>query len=306
MVTNPAKMASARLSTASGIPYKLLKQGMNVTMASSTFTETYLMRVVDVAAFIVESFPPPTMIGNIYVPGWPRACPGNRWLTTSAVSFAGLHSDLPTDIWQIDPGAPAGTYLDMLQVEVSYETAKPQEEYDPKDPETFLKHSVSAGGEFLVLPPKHMVGEDSGAIKDFQIPLTKVVPTIEHSLDWSYVLYPPWTAIRDQLGTVNDYAIPLFNNAPPETVLFMSLTGEQQITTAGAKPWSLSYKFSQKQVMQTFTVAGKDVEVSCGWNHLYNPSVAGFERVLRKHPVSGKLYAMYEKSDFLDLFTTEE
>jgi hypothetical protein len=145
-----------------------------------------------------------------------------------------------------------------------------------------------------MIPPKNtkVGGEDN---KDFGAPITKIIPTLEHSLDWEYVIDPPWTDIRLQLGTVNDAAIPLFNNAPIETVLFMSLSGEQNWTTAGAKPWSLSYKFSERNIFQ------EEGDNPATWNHVYNPSTNKFERIKRKDP-AGEEVDMYAKSDFKDLF----
>jgi hypothetical protein len=206
-------------------------------------------------------------------------------------------------MWQNDTGAASGSYGELLQVTIQYETGNAEQDYNPADPETFLRHSVTAGGEFLVLPPKNttFVAEDSdgnetgqAANKDFQVPSVKMLPTMEHTLDWSYVVSPPWSTIRDQLGTVNDSAITLFNSAPAETVMFMSLQGEQQFTTGGVRPWSLSYKFSEKNITEGSR--------NYGWNHVYNPSKPGFERLKRRDPNTGTLSPLYEESDFLKLF----
>jgi hypothetical protein len=296
MAINPAKMSQARLQTRGGIPYKLVKQSLDLTIDSSSMSEVYLIRATDIAAFIAESFPPPTLVGATIIPGFPRQCPGNIWLRTENLSIESVIDALPTDMWNADPSAPAGTYVDMVNVKIDYATAKPPEEHDPGDPETYLKHSVSAGGEFLMLPPKNLEGDTTGPIKDFHLPMMKVIPTIEHSLDWSYVLNPPWQSIRSQLGTVNSGTFAYFNNAPPESVLFMSLTGEQQVLTDGARPWSLSYKFSEKYFVDNGTI--------CTWNHLYNPAKGGFERIRRKDPVSGSLSDMYSQSNFISLFQT--
>lgn len=300
MASNPASLADARLQTAGGIRYKLVKQSLSITHDQATAQEIYLIRVQDIDDFCLESFPLPTFVGLLFFPGWPRKLPGNPYLLTKQVDIEGLTDELPTDMWRVDTGAPAGTYQDIVKATITYEAKPSEDNFNPQDPVTWLKHSVTTGGEFLCLSPKNTKWESSGDMKDFHTPITKILPTIEHSLDWSYVLYPPWTTIRNYLGTVNDAVIPLFNNAPEETVLFTSLTGDQSYTLQGAMPWNLSYKFSERHITE-----GSDDQI--GWNHVYNPSTGKFEKLLRQNPDDSEDDGrpLYESNNFLNLFQAE-
>ena len=258
------------------------------------------MRTSDIVNFIAESFPSPTWANGFWFPGRKRTMPGNGYLISRRLRFESIDTGLPSDFWSYDSGAPAATYESLCRCTIEYETGQAQDEINPEDPTTFLEHSITAGGEFLIIPPTNINWGENGEEqnKGHQAPVTKILPTIEHTLNWRYVRNPPWSTIRNQLGTLNDAVLAIFNDAPAETVMFMSVQAEQKYTTGGIKPWSMSYKFSERNVTD-------DGEQDIGWNHAYNPTKPGFQRLKRKKTADNSLADLYDQSDFSELFKGE-
>lgn len=300
-MTNPATdFSGTRLSTpVYGIPYKLEKQTLDVEENSSSASETIIMRTSDIVEMIAESFPPPTWTNGYWFPGRKRHMPGNGYLLSRRLRFESIDTGLPSDFWQYDSGAPSGTYESLCRCTIEYATGQDQDEVDPADPTTFLEHTVTAGGEFLIIPPSNTNWGENGETenKSHQVPITKILPTLEHTLRWSYVRNPPWTTIRNQLGTLNNATLGIFNDAPAETVMFMSIQAEQRYTTTGVKPWSIDYKFSERNITDNDTDG-------IGWNYAYNPAEAKFVRLKRKLS-DGTLVDLYDSSPFQDLFKGE-
>jgi hypothetical protein len=313
---------ATRRFTAGGIRYRLLEgyPRLSYTEESLTAEEQYLIRASDLEAFFLESIPPPVVLFNTVI--WParRRLPGSSVMVTKEVSGEPFTSAKPGDPFSVDTGAPnySDTYDPLYRISIKYEaTRESDEDRDETDPETFLDHSVSAGGQFMNLPAASMdsAGEDppptddpnypvedypqgppgttTEAITEPQIGITKVIPTVEHTLKWSFVIKPKWDRIYGALGTVNSKSISIFHNAPTDTVLFMGVSGTQKYLWSGRNlsvaPWSLDFKFSQRSF--------KDGDKQITWQHYYRPKTKKWEVPLRNGTD-----LIYRRYNHLDLF----
>ena len=289
-----------RRTTAGGIPYKLVEGFPKITgdESKASATEKYIIRASDVEAFFAESIPAPIVyLETVY---WParRPMPGASILITKSVAFEPHVPGLPFDPFDADSGAPSGTYDPFCSVSISYETMQNEsdDEQDPNDPETFLEHSVTAGGEFMSWPPnncKLQPGVDAGQagdpaeqepIKDRIAPIVKTIPTIEHVLKWKNCLRPAWPRIVDMLGHVNDREFVFSGKdttselaAEKHCLLFMGVSGNQSYlwdgASVGVQPWTLDFRFTQKQIIEG--------DRTYGHNHIYSPKDGAWVQLLR-------------------------
>ncbi len=206
--------ANMRGRTAGGIRFDIREGSPTGEATDNTLVwhEEYVIRAIDIQAFVEESFPPPQFVDFFIIHPQKRTAPDTA-LITKTVKWRPLKM-LPMDIFNADDGAPDGTYSDLAVVSIDYGTSDdtPSIDEDPNDPETFLTHSISVGGEFLpfdglptfwttVFPT--IVGFLESNTDIGNIPATRAVPTIEHNLRWKEVLDPPWSAIRAAMGKVN-------------------------------------------------------------------------------------------------------
>jgi len=281
--------------TGAGIKYKLMEgfpKG-TVTDEGETATEEYLIKATNLLAFLYESKPPPIFpyLGRSYLPAR-RKMPGAPWLVTKSISFEPFPSGKPCDPFSAHVATFSGsskshtqTFTDLVKVTIQYETKKEggdQNDPDSGKPETILEHSMTAGAQFLSIPPaktktqnKDVDGKGkypNAAGTDFannQDPprdnasirggITWVIPTVEHTLKFPLVRNPPWETLFSTLGKVNDEEIEEFFYAKQETVLFMGFSGSQKYLWDGAsarvQPWSLDLQFSQRYVNRGGTPA---------------------------------------------------
>lgn len=310
------KISEARRSTAGGIPYKLVQGYPKISgdENGTTATEKYLIASSNVAAFYLESLPPPILFLNFFVLPARRRMPGTGFLITKRVDFEPHSGQLPGDPFLVDPDKPA-SYDDLYAVTIQYETMQESDddERDETDPRTFLEHSINAGGEFLSIPsnkttvdPKDVENnaptsdEDGNPLpaaeepnEDRNMPILWQVPTLEHNLRWDFVLSPPWERIFKMMGTVNSQAVDLFFDAPAETVMFMGVSGSQTYLWDGAsarvQPWKLDFKFSQRHIEEN--------GFKYGWNHVYSPKKGQWVKVRRANGLP-----LYQSENHLDLF----
>jgi len=305
--------SSWRLQTDGGIKYKLTDgyPTLNVSEDNARGKEQYVLRSQDVEAFIKESIPAPVVVLGSVIRPRRRHMPGASILITRSIDVAPHNSGMPADPQNADPNAPSGSYAEFCTATISYETkelesGEENDDEDPNDPETFLTHSVTAGGEHMSWPANRTATRDSDLENDYtevqdnqdvQGPIVKTIPTIEHGLDWKAVLSPNWSKIIQLLGHVNDVTLPLFFNAKKETVMFMGVSGQREYLwngfSIGVQPWSLNFKFSHREI--------REGGLSYGWNHIYSPK-NGTWRELRR--ANGR--PIYEASNLLELFTIEE
>lgn len=151
-------------STAGGIQYRLQAGSPQIrqTKDEATATETYLIKSTDAEAFSAESFPPPVMINGVGFLPPRRRMPGTTAYVTSNLDF-GPQSD--EKVWD-----PMGVYSNenasfddncLVKIEYSTELDNDENERNPQDPVTFLERSITAGGQFLSIPPKKTQVQDS-------------------------------------------------------------------------------------------------------------------------------------------------
>lgn len=307
MPVSPADIENSRLQTDGGIKYKL-ESGPSLGASESGVTakERYIIKATDCEAFLLESIPPPQVFGAFIQKGPRRRMPGSSILFTKSVSFDPFTSDKPGDPFSFDPGATAGTYNDLYYAAIEYEFSfADDDDKDENDPTTFLEQAVNVGGEFLNLSAKNLKekSEYDSSKRAMQDPLnvvSKIIPSVEHSLTWKFALKPPWETIVKTLGKVNsgEFKFGRFNT-PEEHVLFVGVAGKQEYVWGGQgiriKPWNLDFKFLEKRVEDVDDAGNIFVY---GWQHVYSSKDHKWVRVLR---MPGER-DLYELADFNQMF----
>jgi hypothetical protein len=137
---------------------------------------------------------------------------------------------------------------------------------------------VSDPGNTWYIYGKSVGDKDQKAVSE-QANATVAVVTMEHDIEWSYVLNPPWSAVRSTIGRVNAYS---FAGSPSECLLFLGADCSREVTNKGLKRWRMSYKFSEKNQNHL------DPTKPMGWNHFLRPEgdkAGRFQRLGRKVPV---------------------
>lgn len=154
----------------------------------------------------------------------------------------------------------------------------------------WVTHKIRIGGEFIILPLDAIEWEFpfQGKKEVTDITAGKLVPLIEHTLQWSYVDRPPWDNIRDCVGRVNTVK---FAGAPEECMLFLGAEATREYALDATSYWNLQYSFSEKNNGTKF--------VPYGWNHFLRPKTGEWERLVRKTNGEG----IYDKVDMKKLFT---
>ncbi len=308
--------STVRLSSPGGIKHKVV-DGLKLKGDDEKLSATLslFIRATDFEDFLEEMFPQPSLIGTGIQIVSRLHLLGAPYLRLKSFDTDIVEAGLPQDPMGADPSAPLGTYAPTMRVNLTFETMNESEENPPdeNDPITFLEHSLNAGAEYLQIPPKRLeVSEkdveeyvpggappnDAEPNKDQNLHAYKVIPTIEHSLKWKYVLRPAWTTIFQTLGKVNSSQLAIFNNAKRETVLFTGLSGQRtyrffrrRLTAEQQRErsWSLDFKFAQRNIYEGNKIYG--------WNHVYSPAKTKWVRIIRETGVE-----LYETADLLDLF----
>ena len=268
-------------TTAGGIPYTTMQGSptFSANQDASTAKEDIIIEKVNLANFVFESFPIPEDLNQFI--DLRRRLPvltgvdnmGTPFLT-KAIDFVPFNSDLALD---------AQTYV---KVSIIYETAQ-KKDGDEDDPETFLTHTLNAGGQLIAIPSQHMEADDAPPnkrkLQEPNVPITVFIPTIEHSFSWARVQVPPFAAIRSNLGKVNNA---VFLTAPKESLLFLGVSASQDFTLEGEEPWRIDFKFSERN------------KQGLGWNHFFLPSTGKWEKLKN---ADGE-FAYEESSTFDQLF----
>ena len=201
-----------------------------------------------------------------------------------------------------------------------------------------LVHQLSSGGEVITLDDASLYWSDYTSVKGTKVSAHKVVPTIEHNIQWKRVLSPPWEAMRTLIGKVNDKDLGPFQTGTMlvETLLYLGFTATPDITADGTRVWDIGYRFSERRVDEltkaaiggTITadgIAGYESQYG-GWNHFWdheeekvidpatkqavaNPKTSGFRRLHSRKPenaagalVYGADTAIFKKGSLEDLF----
>ncbi len=220
MATDPYNPSTWRLTTAGGIPYRILDVSGSSEQDTTSVTEVYLVQATSILQFIIESFPPPLVVNGI--PFYRnRRLPGLPNLSTRRISWERFIDGLPIDPFQTDTVAPAKTYPDLARVTIEYSNVREPDE------NSFLHISGNVAGEFLhvALPKATTVNEEAGESSSSggasgnpntrtTLSAAQLVPEIEWTIRWDQVgrkffketLLP---RLREALGKVNSKPWPL-------------------------------------------------------------------------------------------------
>jgi len=128
--------------------------------------------------------------------------------------------------------------------------------------------------------------------RDTQLPIMKLIPTIEFSLKKHFVPNPTWPVIVSNLGRVNSDSPAILLKAPPETVLYSSFSASQSFLWDGAsitvQPWTLDFKMTMRVV--------QDEASFVGWNHVYSPNHHDWRKVILS--TGNSLHSSFNVSGF--------
>lgn len=142
--------------------------------------------------------------------------------------------------------------LDITYSSLEQQSPTSQDDADQDgegDPVPFLTHSWSIGGDFITMDDTAMFWSSGDSAKATGIAANKIIPTIEHSINWKRVLYPPFNAIRECLGKVNSRTMTFSTGRIyPECLLFNGAELSRDIMSDGARAWDLTYRFSERRV----------------------------------------------------------
>jgi len=264
-----------RLSTANGIPYKLVEgpTGSFNYNGEAKFKEVYIIEEDRLLDFIEESFPPSFLAGDVLNFVTPRLMPGSTSVYTTDVSYDPLEDGKPCDPYDNDSDAPDGTYAQYLKLNISYEAGKAPDEDDPT---TFLQVNGRASAEFLNIQSGGATWENGDVVRQINLPLNQIVAETE----WT-ITYPSMTRAavnwlfnraRPYLGSVNSAVFGLINNAPVETILFTGIGFSEEFSSDhnDNKEGRVELSFLEKRINGQF-----------GHNHFYRPDAGSFQRVIK-------------------------
>jgi len=269
-----------RLSTANGIPYKLIEgpTGSFNYNGEAKFKEVYIIEENRLLDFIEESFPPSFLSGDSINFTTPRLMPGSRAVYTTDVTYDPLEDGLPMDPFNNDPeerdggSAPNGTYARYLKLNISYEAGKPADESDPT---TYLQVNGRGSAEFLNIQSSGSTWEGGDPLQQINLPINQVVAETEWTVTFPSMTPPAvawlFNRARPFLGQVNGSIFGLINNAPVESVLFTGIGFSE----------SFSSEFNENKEGQVeMSFLEKRIHGAYGHNHFYRPDTGQFERII--------------------------
>ena len=246
-----------------------------------------------------------------------------------------------------DPTMPLFEYADLTITYSTLEQESPTSQSDADqdgegDPVPFLTHNWSIGGDFITMDDTEMFWSQGGSAKGTGIAANKIIPSIEHSINWKRVLNPPFAQIRNCMGKINSKKMTFSTGIIwPETLLFNGAEMSRDIMSDGTRAWDVTYRFSERRIdctLNDYVITpdtGSGVTVSSydgagpngidttsldsgiiaklggrygGWNHFYKKdSPPGMFRLHQSRPANNvHLYhedkAIYKKYDLLKLF----
>lgn len=247
----------------------------------ATGTEKLVISWSDIDNFVTAAFPEPTIVNGEVNFSNTRRFPGRTYLVADKIRVA---SHFPGG----SPVVKSDGTVDYALLTIDYKTTDRDEDQgddgDSDDPQKFMTHSISLGGQFLNMPSSGLKWDgEVDPIKADNINAGKIIPTIEHQFDWEFVPNPPFASIRTSIGRVNSGS---FVGASSESLLFLGAEASREITYQGAKLWRISYRFSERLL-----------EGNKGWNYFYREDTGSWE-LLRQ--LNGD--TIYEATDFSSIF----
>lgn len=286
--------------TPGGIFFRELEGSPTFNVTRKTWTSEERIQIAwdKINDFIDEALPKIKVFGGFLERRKRRTQPEYDFLITDSLAIKPWYAQMPGGVLEV----PASNFAEIT---TSFKRDT-QDDADDEDPESFLIHRKSIGAEFLVLPPPKLqwqarcrTEEEVAAGGDAHDPLvqevnknpnldiTQVIPTIEHEMTWPEVIDPPEDAIQALVGTINTGN---FFGALPGTLMFLGADTEREFTVEGQEPFSLVYRFSERNVK----FAGQGFIV--GWNHVFKPDSGQWEIPL----FNGD--EIYQRKDFAPLF----
>jgi hypothetical protein len=302
-----------RLRTPGGIPFRVVTRKGFFAYEDAQASEEYVIEADQLLNFVTEAFPAAIFSNNMFYRPQPPVLGGLGTLNPIRIAWEPFTEGLPIDPFGTDTGAPAGTYDPYIKVIVDFGPRPENDsEQDPNDPRTFLEVSADAGGHFLAPPiPSDAVwvlkdGVSRESVSELDVPFAITETLVEWSVRWPAIPYQYWNQtlmdkLRDSLGKINSQAMPLFQNAPVDTILFMSFSVREQYTwregNTGRTPIELSMKFIEKN----FESDGVQVT----HQFLYRPARedAGDGPGYRELIVDGNLKGLYDQDDLNGLWS---
>lgn len=239
------------------ILYEELEGSPTITMNREGGSAQRIVKVAwsDIGRAILEIFP-----GALFGYPYTASLPGFKWLRAQSMDIAPWNPEHPTGTGQVMNTYPAGAKITVSYAPNKYPDADYKDGPDGGDLSdiTFLEQKVTFGGEYLTWPNNGVrweknedgtINYEAGGAGDKKFTVFEdinvgvVIPTIEHSLNWNYILVPPWTGIRNCIGKVNSAP---FLGAAVETLLFTGCSASRTYSTQGSPTWKLEYRISEK------------------------------------------------------------
>jgi hypothetical protein len=212
------------------------------------------------------------------------------FLQADTIALDPFISDYPANCAEVE----GSTFCRMT---VNYKTPTNDEKKEDNNDEgeqdetTTFEHRMEIGGEFLTMPARNWHWESDGIqVVDDDIPIGKILCTIEHEFHWPRVFYPPMSAIRSTIGKLNQFP---FAGAAAETLLFLGVSMSRIVTAKRVKAWDVTYKMSERAVQEDTSVGG-----TITWNHFYRPDQNKWDILSRV----GDGKKVYSVADYVNLF----
>lgn len=261
----------------------------------------------EMADMIAEIFPVPVVTGAVQTDGQGIALPGFGYLRADSIHIEPEVPEKTTNVTGLTSFLSLNTYAYGI-AQVSYVTAPtltnsggslPESQPFNPDPVQLLEHRWSIGAEFLTIKPPttwNWYTNSDDPVPD-DLPLGKLVPTIEHQITWPSVLFPPFTAMRSCVGKINSATMTLQTGAiRRSTLLFLGAELSRQVLSDGTRAWQVTYRFSERLIaIPSNAIAG--------WNVLWNPTSYEFD-VLENAAGTDDEFP-YEHANFNGLFVPE-
>lgn len=309
-----------KLTTASGVPYKIKQMEGSFQQTTGSVTLTVLIPSDRLFDFAEEMLPPPVQFGQLYIPRYTKF-PGANLVVTN-LRFKSFDDQLPIDPFGFDSSPGPNTYFGTIEVVIDF-GPQPHQDPQPNDPKTFLEVSGSTTGEFI-----HTTGasitwiEESDKTEDDEessassqssmsttrrqrgrvnrtphVPSTIMAPLTQWDVKWKMVPYNYFVSVLKPrinllLGKVNSHPFSVCFATTPTTLLFASHSFNYSFSWRNGfveNPLvDVTFKFIEKRILWQGRVMGH--------NDAWKPGV-GWSGIL----IGGK--PPYERINFNSLFT---
>jgi hypothetical protein len=187
---------------------------------------------------------------------------------------------------------------------LSPEAASESESSEPMRDGTWATYSQSQSVEYLNLPSRDMIWEQTDDVLPADITATVPILTTRHEITWHQVLNPPWSTISELKGKVNSAAFRIpatLQVAAAETLLFSESSAQIVFNFDQQAAWQLTFVFIEK-AQNAFTNTSRGAIDSdgtvYGWNHQWNPSLGDYDRPLSRQGSK----PMFQSADLFQLF----